>query len=149
MQRIESASQDDERRVTSRPSSGGHLPCGRLRSSTSDPTSGSPGRARAAPTSRACHLPPKVGRGWRFAGARSVTTSIASKAYVEMQEEETGEWRGYVVDGEAIEETDYFGEESDEAAEDEQDEAVAEEEDDEVDTDLEPVAEEEPDAEES
>jgi len=59
-----------------------------------------------------------------------VATSIASKAYVEMQEEETGEWRGYVVDGEAIEETDYFGEESDEAAEDEQDEAVAEEEDD-------------------
>lgn len=31
------------------------------------------------------------------------------KAFVEMREEETGAWRGYVADGEVVDEQDYFG----------------------------------------
>lgn len=31
------------------------------------------------------------------------------KAFVEMREEETGAWRGYVADGEVVDEDDYFG----------------------------------------
>lgn len=31
------------------------------------------------------------------------------KAFIEMREEETGAWRGYIADGEVVEEHDYFG----------------------------------------
>jgi uncharacterized membrane protein len=31
------------------------------------------------------------------------------KAFIEMREEETGAWRGYIADGEVVEEDDYFG----------------------------------------
>src|SRR5829696_5114208 len=54
----------------------------------------------------------KIGRGWRFA-KRAIRGDLHRfKAYVEMQEEETGEWRGYIRDGEPIEEQDYYGEEA-------------------------------------
>ena len=53
----------------------------------------------------------KIGRGWRFA-KRAIRGDLHRfKAYVEMHEEETGEWRGYIRDGEPIEEQDYYGEE--------------------------------------
>src|SRR5829696_6449091 len=54
----------------------------------------------------------KIGRGWRFA-KRAIRGDLHRfKAYVEMHEEETGEWRGYIRDGEPIEEQDYYGEET-------------------------------------
>src|SRR5829696_6808614 len=67
----------------------------------------------------------KIGRGWRFA-KRAIRGDLHRfKAYVEMHEEETGEWRGYIRDGEPIEEQDYYGEETAAGAEGE---LVAEEE---------------------
>jgi hypothetical protein len=54
----------------------------------------------------------KIGRGWRFA-KRAIRGDLHRfKAYVEMHEEETGEWRGYIRDGEVIEEQDYYGEQT-------------------------------------
>ena len=56
----------------------------------------------------------KVGRGMRFA-KRSIRADLHGfKAYVEMKEEEDGEWRGYISEGEAVDEDEYFGEETDE-----------------------------------
>jgi uncharacterized membrane protein len=86
----------------------------------------------------------KIGRGMRFA-KRAIRADLHRfKAYVEMQEEAEGEWRGYIAEGEPVEEEDYYGEEPDEAGEYEEGEPVDEEESEE-----EPVAEEDLDEEES
>jgi uncharacterized membrane protein len=81
----------------------------------------------------------KIGRGWRFA-KRAIRADLHRfKAYVEMHEEETGEWRGYIIDGEVVDEQDYFGGET---AEDQEGEPEAEE-----DQEGEPEAEERPEEE--
>jgi len=53
----------------------------------------------------------KIGRGWRFAKRTMRADLHRFKAYVEMHEQEDGEWRGYIKDGEVVEEQDYYGEE--------------------------------------
>jgi len=53
----------------------------------------------------------KIGRGWRFA-KRTIRADLHRfKAYVEMNEVEDGEWRGYIKDGEVVSEQDYYGKE--------------------------------------
>jgi uncharacterized membrane protein len=53
----------------------------------------------------------KIGRGWRFA-KRTIRADLHRfKAYVEMNEVEDGEWRGYIKDGQVVSEEDYYGKE--------------------------------------
>jgi uncharacterized membrane protein len=85
----------------------------------------------------------KAARGMRHV-KRAVRADLARfKAYVEMQEEETGAWRGTIEDGEVVEPDDAGDEESPEAdAEPDEDEEELEEDEEEPEED-----EEEPEAE--
>lgn len=90
----------------------------------------------------------KIGRGARFSKRAIRADMHRFKAYVEMNEEEDGSWRGYVEDGEVTgyeEEQDTEQEEQDPEAEgDEAPEGEYDEEEQPVDEEGQPIDEEEP-----
>jgi uncharacterized membrane protein len=90
----------------------------------------------------------KIGRGARFSKRAIRADMHRFKAYIEMKEEEDGEWRGFVEDGEVTgyeEEQDQEQEEQDPEAEGEEaPEGEYDEEEQPVDEEGEPVDEEEP-----
>jgi uncharacterized membrane protein len=92
----------------------------------------------------------KIARGARFA-KRAVRADLKRfKAYVEMEEEETGSWRGEIEDGEVVTSPEEYEEQEAEAEAEEQPEAEAEAEEPEAEYEEDPDAEYEvgdPDAE--
>jgi uncharacterized membrane protein len=83
----------------------------------------------------------KTASGMRLSRRALTSDLMRFKAFVEMRDEATGEWRGKIEEGEVVEESEGGGEEG-EASEDERDEPQASEEE-EFEDEEEPEAEEE------